>query len=90
MSNDKGDVGKAPTAENPVNYVVDALHLECPAPVVLTKKALRRMVAGQTVLVQCTDPMAEIDLPVLLMKTEDELVSVEKAETVINFLIRKA
>jgi tRNA 2-thiouridine synthesizing protein A len=69
--------------------VVDARGLECPVPVVLTKKALRKLASGDVLTVYCTDPMAEIDIPVLLFQTGDIIDSISKADNIITITIRK-
>ena len=51
-----------------VLYCVDpALSgLKCPLPVLRTRKALRGLAAGQTLVVTCTDPLAALDIPNLV------------------------
>jgi tRNA 2-thiouridine synthesizing protein A len=42
------------------------------------------------ILVECTDPLAAIDIPNLINQTGDILVSTERSGDVLRFRIRKA
>ena len=63
--------------------------LKCPLPALRTKKVLKGMAAGEVILVECTDPMAAIDIPNLINQTGDVLEGTERAEDVMTFRIRK-
>ena len=47
--------------------------LKCPLPALKTRKLLSRMPAGDILIVECTDPLAAIDIPNLLRETGDTL-----------------
>ena len=64
--------------------------LKCPLPALRTKKVLKGMAAGEVILVECTDPLAAIDIPNLINQTGDVLEGTERAEDVMTFRIRKA
>jgi tRNA 2-thiouridine synthesizing protein A len=64
--------------------------LKCPLPALRTRKALAGMAAGDVVVVECTDPLASIDIPNLLRQTGDTLEGKESAAGVTTFRIRKA
>jgi tRNA 2-thiouridine synthesizing protein A len=64
--------------------------LKCPLPALRTKKVLKRMAAGDVILVECTDPLAAIDIPNLINQTGDILESTERSDDVLRFRIRKA
>jgi tRNA 2-thiouridine synthesizing protein A len=64
--------------------------LKCPLPALRTKKVLRRKAAGDVILVECTDPLAAIDIPNLVNQTGDVLESIERNGEVLLFRIRKA
>lgn len=70
--------------------LVDLRGLKCPIPALKTRKALQGMHAGARIRVECTDPLAVIDIPHLLQTTGDVLEMQEKADGVIAFVIRKA
>lgn len=63
--------------------------LKCPLPALRTRKLLGGMAAGEVILVECTDPLAAIDIPNLLNQTGDVLEDTERAEGVLRFRIRK-
>jgi tRNA 2-thiouridine synthesizing protein A len=45
---------------------LDLRGLKCPLPVLRTRKALRRLHPGDLLIVECTDPLAPIDIPHLV------------------------
>src|SRR5581483_3315813 len=47
--------------------------LKCPLPALKTKKALSGMQTEDVLIVECTDPLAAIDIPNLLRQTGDTL-----------------
>jgi tRNA 2-thiouridine synthesizing protein A len=63
--------------------------LKCPLPALRTKKALGAMAAGDILVVECTDPLAGIDIPNLLNQTGDTLEATHKEKKVLIFRIRK-
>ncbi|MBR1217491.1 sulfurtransferase TusA family protein [Bradyrhizobium sp. U87765 SZCCT0131] len=64
--------------------------LKCPLPVLHTRKALRGLASGDVVVVECTDPMAAIDIPVLLQQTGDILETSRQDDGLLTFRIRKS
>ncbi|RED30561.1 tRNA 2-thiouridine synthesizing protein A [Rhodopseudomonas thermotolerans] len=69
--------------------VLDLTGLKCPLPVLKTRKALPRLQAGDLLEVRCTDPMALIDIPVLIGETGDRLISSGRSDQAIVFVIEK-
>lgn len=63
--------------------------LKCPLPALRTRKALQAMQGGDVLIVECTDPLASIDIPNLLNQTGDKLEESARDEGVITFRIRK-
>jgi tRNA 2-thiouridine synthesizing protein A len=63
--------------------------LKCPLPALRTRKALSGMPSGDVLVVECTDPLAGIDIPNLLRQTGDMLEDTQQADKVITFRIRK-
>ncbi len=45
-----------------VDHELDARHVECPIPLLLTKRELRRLKPGQVLKIVATDPSAAMDL----------------------------
>jgi tRNA 2-thiouridine synthesizing protein A len=63
--------------------------LKCPLPALRTKKALGAVASGDILVVECTDPLAAVDIPNLLNQTGDKLEQMHKDKKVITFRIRK-
>ncbi len=63
--------------------------LKCPLPALRARKALTRLAAGERLVVECTDPLAEIDIPNLVRETGDLLESADRNGDLIVFRIRK-
>lgn len=68
---------------------LDLRGLKCPLPVLRTRKALGKAAPGATIVVECTDPMAAIDLPNLARETGDVFESRIEADGYVEFRIRK-
>ena len=68
---------------------LDLRGLKCPLPALKTKKALSRLRAGEELVVECTDPLAGIDIPNLLRETGDTLVDSRNSPGLLVFHIRK-
>lgn len=81
-----GDGGVASQAGE---TAIDLRGLKCPLPALRTRKALSRLPAGAILIVECTDPLAEIDIPHLASETGDELQGKAKRGDVLVFRIRK-
>ena len=64
--------------------------LKCPLPALKTRKALRGLAAGDVLVVECTDPLATIDIPNLARETGDALEGQTEDDGVLTFRIRKA
>lgn len=71
------------------DQVLDAKGLNCPMPVLKTKKALDGIQAGQVLEVVATDPGSKSDIPALLNRLGHELVDTREEGGVISFFIRK-
>jgi tRNA 2-thiouridine synthesizing protein A len=68
---------------------MDLRGLKCPLPALRTRKALSTMAKGDVLVIECTDPLAAVDIPNLLNQTGDALESQTRAEKVLTFRIRK-
>jgi len=64
--------------------------LKCPLPALRTKKLLAGMASGDELTIECTDPLASIDIPNLLRQTGDALVHKSHNGDLLVFRIRKA
>ena len=68
---------------------LDLRGLKCPLPVLRTRKALAGTTPGDILIVSCTDPLADIDIPTLLRETGDALEGKDTQAHVMTFRIRK-
>lgn len=69
---------------------VNARGLNCPLPILRTKKALAEMEAGQTVRVLATDPGSVKDFQAFARQTGNELVKQgETADKVFEFYLKR-
>lgn len=68
---------------------VDLRGLKCPLPAMRTRKQLKKMASGDLLTIECTDPLAAIDIPNLLRETGDALENKTQADDVLIFTIRK-
>lgn len=64
--------------------------LKCPLPALKTRKALSGLAAGDVLSIECTDPLAAIDIPNLLRETGDAMESASKEGDILLFRIRKS
>ena len=64
--------------------------LKCPLPALRARKALLRLSAGDILVVECTDPLTEIDIPNLVRETGDALEGRSQDGDVLVFRIRKS
>jgi tRNA 2-thiouridine synthesizing protein A len=63
--------------------------LKCPLPALRTRKALKSLAPGDMLVVECTDPLADLDIPNLVRETGDALENTARADDAIIFSIRK-
>ena len=68
---------------------LDLRGLKCPLPALKTRKALTRLAANDLLTVECTDPLAEIDIPHLVNETGHALESTLRDGELLVFRIRK-
>ena len=68
---------------------LDLRGLRCPLPALKTRKALTRLAAGDRLVVECTDPLATIDIPNLINQTGDVLEESSNLPGLFVFRIRK-
>ena len=68
---------------------VDARGLNCPLPILRTKKALNDMAAGQVLRILATDPAAVRDFQAFAKQTGHELLHHVEHDGVFTFLLRR-
>jgi tRNA 2-thiouridine synthesizing protein A len=72
-----------------VSATLDLRGLNCPLPVLRTRKMLRRLAHGGRLIVECTDPLAAVDIPNLLRQTGDTLERQDAVNGLYIFHIRR-
>ncbi|WP_333821585.1 sulfurtransferase TusA family protein [Pinisolibacter sp.] len=70
--------------------VLDAKGLNCPLPIIRTKKVLKDMAAGTTLEVLATDPGSVADFSAFCRTTGNEIVEQGQDGAVFRFVIRRA
>lgn len=70
--------------------ILDTKGLNCPLPILKTKKALRTLSEGAVLTVLATDPVAPLDFKAFCAASGNELVSLTEDDAVFTFVIRKA
>jgi tRNA 2-thiouridine synthesizing protein A len=78
-----------PTKIDMADRTINLRGLKCPLPALRTRKALTTMAKGDVLVVECTDPLAAIDIPNLINQTGDTLEGTSRADKVLTFRIRK-
>lgn len=71
------------------NQTLDARGLNCPLPILRTKKTLGAMASGDTLKVVATDPGSLKDMVAFCSQTGNILLSSQQAGSDFEFLIRK-
>lgn len=71
------------------NKDLDARGLNCPLPILRTKKALNEMASGEVLRVITTDPGSVKDFAAFAKQTGNELLSSTEAGGEYTFFIRK-
>ncbi len=72
-----------------VDQEIDIKGLNCPMPVLKTKRALDYLKPGQILKVIATDPGVKKDIPALLERLGDELLGAEEKDGEMIFYIKR-
>jgi tRNA 2-thiouridine synthesizing protein A len=68
---------------------LDALGLRCPEPVMMVRKTVRQMAAGETLLIIADDPATTRDIPSFCEFMDHTLIASETKQTPYQYLIKK-
>ncbi|MDP1537613.1 MAG: sulfurtransferase TusA family protein [Burkholderiales bacterium] len=68
---------------------LDARGLNCPLPILRTKKALNDMITGQVLKILATDPGAVKDFQAFAKQTGNDLLSSDAANKEFIFFMKK-
>jgi tRNA 2-thiouridine synthesizing protein A len=69
---------------------LDVRGLNCPLPILKTKKALNTMASGDTLHVVATDPGSVLDFKAFAAQSGNALLEAVETDGVFSFRIRKA
>ncbi|MGB5261522.1 MAG: sulfurtransferase TusA family protein [Gammaproteobacteria bacterium] len=69
---------------------LDAHGMNCPLPILRTRKAINQISSGELLEVTATDPGSLKDMEVFCQQTGNRLVSSSEADNSFIFLIEKA
>lgn len=75
---------------NAADQLLDARGLNCPLPILRTRKALNTMKTGEVLQVIATDPGSVKDISAFCQQTRNQLVSLREEGNEHIFVIRKA
>lgn len=70
--------------------IVDCKGLNCPMPVIKTKKAIEEIKSGQVLRVEATDKGSLNDMPAFAKRTGNEIIGSSEENGVYIFYIKKA
>lgn len=73
-----------------VTQTLDARGLNCPLPILRTKKAMAGLDSGNTLAITSTDPGSVKDMQAFCKQTGHELVSSSAQQGEFIFVVRKA
>ena len=71
------------------NHELDARGLNCPIPILRTKKFLTTMETGEIVRIMATDPGSVKDFEAFARQTDNELLSSTEAKGEFQFTLKK-
>ncbi len=69
---------------------LDTRGMNCPLPILRTKKALAELARGETLAVTATDPGSLKDMQAFCKQTGNELIASSANQGEFEFLIRKS
>ena len=69
---------------------LDTRGMNCPLPILRTKKALAELAKGETLAVTATDPGSLKDMQAFCKQTGNELIASSANQGEFEFLIRKS
>ena len=84
-----GRVNQMSAQTQPFDREVDARGLNCPLPILRTKKALNDMTSGQLLRVLATDPGSVRDFEVFAKQTGNELLDQREENGAFVFVMKR-
>ncbi|WP_286270748.1 sulfurtransferase TusA [Thalassotalea hakodatensis] len=74
---------------NNTDHTLDALGLRCPEPVMMIRMNIRKISAGETLLVIADDPSTARDIPSFCRFMEHELIASQTDVLPFQYVIKK-
>jgi len=71
------------------NAEVDAIGMNCPLPILRTKKALATMHSGEVLKIKATDAGAAHDFPAFAKQTGNELIATANEGDILVFFLKR-
>ncbi len=78
------------STSNPPTKTIDVRGLFCPEPVFRTKIEMERLAIGDMLKIVSDDPESEEDISKWVKRTGHELLSLDKNQKDLEFVIKKA
>lgn len=72
-----------------IHHTLDAQGLRCPEPVMLVRKTIRHMQAGEVLLIIADDPATTRDIPSFCQFMEHHLLKSDTEKTPFRYWVRK-
>jgi tRNA 2-thiouridine synthesizing protein A len=72
-----------------VDIEMDLKGLACPLPIVKVSQKIKTMEIGQVIMAETTDPGAHADFPAWAKTSGNEILKVDKEDSVSKFYIKK-
>lgn len=69
--------------------ILDLRGIRCPQVVLAAKRALRDVPVGGILVLECTDALSAVDVPLFVMQTGQRLVKEEKRDALLIFHIER-
>jgi len=77
------------TISQKTDHTLDAIGLRCPEPVMMVRLKIRKIAAGETLLIKCDDSSTTRDIPSFCRFMEHELVAKKIDEKPYLYIIKK-
>ncbi|MBC7107503.1 MAG: sulfurtransferase TusA family protein [Methanomassiliicoccales archaeon] len=72
-----------------VDKTVDCIGLYCPVPILKTREEIEELTSGQILEILADDPAVEEDISRWSKRTGNEIVCLERRDSVLRILVRK-
>ena len=69
-------------------FLLDTKGLKCPLPVIRARKAIKQLEVGALLRIECTDPLAEIDIPHMATSDGHKILERGRENDLLWYLIR--